>query len=296
MSDKACAPTSVQWTQDSRSTANGVVAGVMAKVKGPWFFITADYTFGHTMEADARAKLAELGGHVAGAAKVPLNTTDFSNFLLEAQASGTKVLALNVGGGNATAMKQAAKFGLAEQGIAIVPMSFQNVDIKAVGLSAAQGDLIVTSFFDQESPQAHAWSEKFFAVQNAMPSQIQAGVYSAVRHYLQAVLESDSDDGPAVMARMRDTKVNAAYAARSQIRADGRMVQDPRLVEVKASTQSIGPWDLVKQIGTIPVTDAFQPLSETAVRLRRRRSFKPPLVSLHSAGRALPPAPADPPR
>ena len=263
LSDKACAPTSVQWTQDSNSTANAVAAGVMQRVKGPWFFITADYAFGHAIEADARAKLAALGGQVAGSAKVPLNTTDFSNYLVAAQASGAKVLALNAAAGNATAMKQAAEFGLAEQGVAVVPMSFQNVDIKAVGLQVAQGDLIVTSFFEDESPTARAWADRFYAIQNAMPSQIQAGVYSAVRHYLQAIADSDSDDGPTVMAKMRATEVNDAYATHGQIRADGRMVQALRLVEVKTPAESKGPWDLVKQVGTIPVADAFRPLSES---------------------------------
>jgi branched-chain amino acid transport system substrate-binding protein len=194
---------------------------------------------------------------------VPLNTADFSNYLLAAQASGAKVLALNVAGGNATAMKQAAEFGLAEQGMAVVPMSFQNVDIKAVGLPVVQGDLILTSFFEDESPAARAWADKYFAIQNAMPSQIQAGVYSAVRHYLQAVLDSDADDGPTVMAKMRATEVNDAYATHGHIRADGRMVQDLRLVEVKSPAESKGPWDLVKQVGMIPVSEAFRPLSKS---------------------------------
>ncbi len=263
LSDRDCAPTSVQWTQDSASTANVVVAGVHDRAKGSWYFVTADYTYGHAVEAEARAKLTTLGEQVAGSAKVPLNTTDFSAYLLAAQASGAKVLALNVAGGNATAMKQAAEFGLAEQGMTIVPMSFQNVDIKAVGLPVAAGDMIVTSFFEDESPAARAWSDRFFALQNAMPSQIQAGVYSAVRHYLQAVADSDSDDGPTVMARMRKTEVNDAYAMDGRIRADGRMVQDLRLVAVKTPAESKGPWDLVRQVGTIPVAEAFRPLSES---------------------------------
>ena len=263
LSDRACAPTAVQWTQDSNSTANAVVVGVHERIKGPWFFVTADYTFGHAVEADARAKLASLGEQVAGSAKVPLNTTDFSNYLIAAQTSGAKVLALNVAGGNATAMKQAAEFAMSEQGMVVVPMSFQNVDIKAVGLQVAQGDLIVTSFFEDESPVARAWSDRFFAAQNAMPSQIQAGVYSAVRHYLQAVADSDSDDGPTVMAKMRETEVNDAYAMHGRIRADSRMVQALRLVEVKTPAESKGPWDLVKQVGTIPVDQAFRPLNES---------------------------------
>jgi branched-chain amino acid transport system substrate-binding protein len=263
LSDRACAPTAVQWTQDSNSTANAVVVGVHERIKGPWFFLTADYAFGHAVEADARARLTALGEQVAGSVKVPLNTTDFSNYLIAAQASGAKVLALNVAGGNATAMKQAAEFSMAEQGMVVVPMSFQNVDIKAVGLQAAQGDLIATSFFEDESPMARQWADRFFAIQNAMPSQIQAGVYSAVRHYLQAVADSDSDDGPTVMAKMRATEVNDAYATHGRIRADGRMVQALRLVEAKAPAESKGPWDLVKQVGTIPVDQAFRPLSES---------------------------------
>ena len=204
LSDRACAPTSVQWTQDSNSTANAVVVGVHQRAKGPWFFVTADYAFGHAIEADARAKLAAIGEKAAGSATVPLNATDYSNYLIAAQASGAKVVALNVAGGNATAMKQAAEFGLAEAGMAVVPMSFQNVDIKAVGLDVAQGDLIVTSFFDDESPAARAWSDKFFAAQHAMPSQIQAGVYSAVRHYLKAVDKvGAANDGKAVVAAMK---------------------------------------------------------------------------------------------
>ena len=263
LSDRACAPTAVQWTQDSNSTANALVVGVHEQIKGPWFFVTADYTFGHAVEADARAKLASLGEQVAGSAKVPLNTTDFSNYLIAAQASGAKVLALNVASGNATAMKQAAEFAMAEQGMVVVPMSFQNVDIKAVGLQVAQGDLIVTSFFEDESPVARAWSDRFFAAQNAMPSQIQSGVYSAVRHYLQAVADSDSDDGPTVMAKMRETEVNDAYAMHGRIRADGRMAQALHLVEVKTPVESKGRWDLVKQVGTIPVDQAFRPLNES---------------------------------
>jgi branched-chain amino acid transport system substrate-binding protein len=154
---------------DSNSTANAVVVGVHERIKGPWFFVTADYTFGHAVEADARAKLASLGEQVAGSAKVPHNTTDFSNYLMAAQASGAKVLALNVAGGNATAMKQAAEFAMAEQGMVVVPMSFQNVDIKAVGLQVAQGDLIVTSFFEDESPVARAWSDRFLPCRTPCP-------------------------------------------------------------------------------------------------------------------------------
>jgi branched-chain amino acid transport system substrate-binding protein len=269
LSDAACAPTSVQWTQDSDSTAAGVVSGVWQRTKEPWFFVTADYAYGHAVEASARGRLAKLGGKVVGSAKAALNTSDFSAYLLEAQASGAKVLALNVAGGNATAMKQAAEFGLAAQGMTVVPMSFQNVDIYATGLPVAEGDLVLTSFFEDASPAARKWSDAFFARQHTMPSQIQAGVYSAVRHYLQAVKDTGSDDGPTVMARMRATPINDAYTLNGTIRVDQRLVHDLYLVQVKTPAESKGPWDLVKLVTTVPPDQAFRPLAESRCPLVR---------------------------
>ncbi|MBN8903586.1 MAG: ABC transporter substrate-binding protein, partial [Rhodospirillales bacterium] len=263
LSDKACAPTSVQWTQDSYSTATAVVSAVTARNQGPWFFITGDYAYGHAIEAAARARLAALGGKVAGRATVPLGTADFSTYLLQAQSSGAKVLALNAAGDNATVMKQAAEFALAAQGMTIIPMSFQNVDVKAVGLPIAQGDLILTSFFEDVSPAARAFSDRFYARMKAMPSQIQAGVYSAVRHYLQAVKDTKSDDGPTVMARMKATPIEDAYATHGTIRADQRMVHDMYLVQVKTPAESHDAWDLVKLVAAVPPDQAFRPLSES---------------------------------
>jgi len=170
------------------------------------------------------------------------------------------ILALNVAGDNATAMKQAEEFGLAAQGMKIVPMSFQNVDIHAVGLKAARGDLILTSFFEDLSPAARRFSDAFYARRNAMPSQIQAGVYSAVRHYLQAIKDTDSNDGATVMARMRATPVADAYTPNGRIREDQRMVHDLYLVQVKTPEESKGPWDFVKLVATIPPDQAFRPL------------------------------------
>ncbi len=265
----ACAPTAVQWTHDAYSTATAVVSGVMKSSREPWFFITADYAFGHAIEATARDRVAALGGTVAGSVKTALGTPDFGSALLQAQASGAKILALNVAGDNATAMKQAAEFGLAQQGIRIVPMSFQNVDIHAVGLKIAQGDLILTSFFEDASPAARQWSDRFYARRNAMPSQIQAGVYSAVRHYLQAVKDTDSDDGAVVMARMKATPVADAYTDKGQIRPDQRMVHDLYLVQVKTPEESRGPWDLVKLIAIVPPDQAFRPLDKSSCGLAK---------------------------
>lgn len=272
LTDEACAPTSVQWTQDAYSTATAVVSGVMKTNPARWFFITGDYAFGHSIEATARTRIAELGGTVAGSVKTQLGTSDFSSFLLQAQASGAKILAINVAGDNATAMKQADEFGLASQGFTIVPMSFQNVDIFAIGLSAAKGDLILTSFFEDASPAARRFSDAFYGRRKAMPSQIQAGVYSAVRHYLQAVKDIDSDDSAKVMARMKASSVSDAYATDGRIREDQRMVHDLYLVQVKSPEESKGPWDLVKLVATIPPDQAFRPLDRSRCPLVKRSS------------------------
>ncbi|MGJ4930711.1 ABC transporter substrate-binding protein [Bradyrhizobium sp. HKCCYLS2038] len=267
LTEEACASTSVQWTHDAYSTATAVVSGIMQTSKEPWFFITGDYAFGHSVEATARARIAELGGTVAGSVKAQLGTPDYGSFLLQAQASGAKILALNVAGDNATAIKQAEEFGLAAQGMKIVPMSFQNVDIEAIGLKATQGDLIVTSFFEDASPAARRFSDAFYARRKAMPSQIQAGVYSAVRHYLQAVKDADSDDGATVMAKMKATPVADAYADHGQIRDDQRMVHDLYLVQVKTPAESKAPWDFVKLVTKIAPDQAFRPLDRSKCSL-----------------------------
>jgi len=266
---KSCAPTSVQWTHDAVSTANAVVDGVAKTVHGSWYFITGDYAYGHGIEAVARAKLDKLGVTVAGAVRTPLGTNDFSSFLLQAQSSGAKVLALNAAGDNVKAIKQANEFGLPQAGVAVVPMSFQNTDIVAAGLGLTKGDLVATSFFEDVSPAARKWSDAFFARRKAMPSQIQAGVYSAVRHYLQAVKDTDSDDGPTVVSRMKAMPVSDAYTPNGVIRADGRMVHDLYVVQVKTPEESTGPWDLVKLVATVPPDRAFPPLDESACPLAK---------------------------
>jgi hypothetical protein len=205
--------------------------------------------------------------HRKGIAIWPRKAVTRARRIDEAQASGGKILAINVAGDNATAIKQAEEFGLAAQGIKIVPMSFQNVDIQAIGLKATKGDLIVTSFFEDVSPAARRFSDAFVARRNAIPSQIQAGVYSAVRHYLQAVKDTDSDDGATVMAKMEVTPVSDAYTTNGRIREDQRMVHDLYLVQVKSPSESKGSWDFVKLVATIPPDQAFRPLDRSKCSL-----------------------------
>lgn len=263
ITDEACAPTSIQWTHDAYSTATAVVSGVMKTTQEPWFFITGDYAYGHSIEATARDRISALGGKIAGSVKVQLGTPDYSSFLLQAQSSGAKVLAINAAADNATAMKQADEFGLASQGFKIVPMSFQNVDIYAIGLRATKGDLILTSFYEDETPEARKFSDAFYKRRNAMPSQIQAGVYSAVRHYLQAIKDTNSDDGPTVVAKMKATPVHDAFTPSGRIREDNRMVHDLYLVQIKTPEESKGPWDLVKLVAAVAPDQAFRPLDKS---------------------------------
>ena len=195
----------------------------------------------------------------------PLATqlSDLERACIERRLSEDQASMEVLSGDNTTAIKQAEEFGLVAQGMKIVPMSFQNVDIHAIGLKATRGDLILTSFFEDVSLAARRFSDAFYARRNAMPSQIQAGVYSAVRHYLQAVKDAESDDGATVMAKMRATPVSDAYTANGRIREDQRMVHDLYLVQVKTPEESKGPWDFVKLVATIPPDQAFRPLDRS---------------------------------
>ena len=257
-----CVATAFVWTQDSYSLANGTVTGVWQRTHAPWFFISADLGPALQLETQARAKLAELGGSVTGSVKAPFNATDYSSFLLQARASGAGVLAINTLGGTITTVKQAAEFGLPRQ-MTMVMTTPKNRDIAAIGLATAAGQLIVTSFHENVSPEARAWSDRFFARTNAAPSEIQAGVYSAVRHFLQAVKDTNSTDGDVVAPRMRETPVVDAYTRQGHIRPDGRLEHDLYLMQVKTPDQSTGPWDLWQQVAVIPAATAFPPLASS---------------------------------
>ena len=255
-----CVSTAFVWTQDTYSLANGTVSGVYQRTQAPWFFINADLGPSLQLEKQARARLAELGGRVVGSVSAPFNTTDYSSFLLQARTSGAGVLAINTLGGTINTVKQAVEFGLAAD-MAMVLTTPKNRDIAAIGLANAKGQLVVTSFYEDVSPEARAWSDRFLARANAAPSEVQAGVYSAVRHFLQAVKDTNSIDGEVVAARMRATPVVDAYTRDGSIRADGRMVHDMYLMRVKSPDQSRGPWDLWEKVETIAAATAFPPLS-----------------------------------
>jgi len=273
MFQENCVATGFVWTQDTYSLANGVVSGVWQRTHAPWFFITVDIGPSLQLERQARARLAELGGTVVGSVTAPFTTTDYSSYLIQAQASGAGVLAINTLGGTSNTTKQAAEFGLPAK-MTMVLTTPKNRDLAAIGLPVAKGQLVVTSFHENVSPEARAWSDRFLARTNAAPSEVQAGVYSAVRHFLQAVRDTNTTDGEIVAARMRATPVVDAYTRQGTIRADGRLVHDLYLMRVKAPEQSKGPWDLWEQVEVVPAATAFPPLESSRCPLVRAAAIR----------------------
>jgi branched-chain amino acid transport system substrate-binding protein len=261
---RACAPTSIHWTWDTYAAANGVVKAMFGAGSDTWFFIASDFAFGHALERDGTRAVEKLGGKVVGRVRPPFNSSDFSSFLIQAQQSGASVITFATGGQDTVNLvKQAAEFGLAKPGTRVVPMQLMIDEVKAIGLELGQGNYAIMAFHHERSPEARTWSQRFFVRMKAMPTQIQAGTYSAVRHYLQAVKDRDTDEPLAVMAKMRETPVNDIFATDGHIRRDGRMVHDMYLVQIKTPAESSGSWDLVKIIKTIPGDEAFRPLSES---------------------------------
>lgn len=268
---KACSPTSIQWSWDTYAASTGTVRAVLGPGADKWFFITTDYAFGHALERDGSAAIAKLGGTVVGHVRPPLGISDFSSFLLQAQQSKASVVTFATGGADTVnLMKQAAEFRLAGPAIRMIPMVLNIDEIKAIGLELGQGTYTLMAFHHDRSPEAQSWSLRFFQRMNAMPTQIQAGTYSAVRHYLQAIRDIGTDESLAVVAKMRATPVNDMFATGGYIRKDGRMVHDMFLTQIKRPAESTGPWDLVKILKTIPGDEAFRPLSESECPLVRQ--------------------------
>jgi branched-chain amino acid transport system substrate-binding protein len=260
-----CSPNSVHWTYDTWALANGT-GKVAVKIGGDsWFFVTADYAFGHALERDTAAVVEANGGKVVGRVRHPLNTSDFSSFLLQAQASKAKIIGLaNAGGDTINAIKQAAEFGVAQGRQNIAGLLVFINDVNALGLRTAQGLMLTEAFYWDRDDATRAFAKRFAPqYKGNMPSMVQAGVYAAVLHYLKAVeaLKSDAD-GRAVVARMKEVPTEDSLFGKGTIRADGRKVHDMFLFEVKKPEESKYPWDYFKLRATIPAAEAFRPLKE----------------------------------
>jgi branched-chain amino acid transport system substrate-binding protein len=260
---KSCSPTTVQWTVDTYSLAVSA-ARAMTEIGGKrWFFLTVDQAYGHALTRDTMEQVKRSGGTIVGDATFPAGNMDFAPLLLQAQSSGADVLALaSASGDTITAMKQAAEFGL-NKTMKIIPLQSVLTDIHAIGLPIAQGTYETAPFYWNRTDATRAWSMKFFARTNVMPSGFQAGVYSAVYNYLAAVQRAGTDDPDAVMRQLRATTVHDFFADPGKVRVDGKMVHDMYLLRVKKPSESSGEWDLYDVVKTLPGDALARPLSES---------------------------------
>jgi branched-chain amino acid transport system substrate-binding protein len=269
---KACTPTEISWTYDSYALTTSLARAALANGLDTWFFITVYYAFGHSLEADTTRAVLAGGGKVLGSVRHPLNTADFSSYLLQAKASGAKVVALASGGGDmVNATKQANEFGLVEGGQTLVSLLVFITDVRSLGLKAAQGLTFATAFYWDRDEASRNWAERFHARHKAMPTMAQASVYSATRHYLRAIAAAGTDEALAVMAKMREMPVDDFYARNAHIRIDGRLVHDMYLAQVKKPADSLGAWDYYKLLDTIPGDRAFRSLEEVGCPLVKTR-------------------------
>jgi branched-chain amino acid transport system substrate-binding protein len=270
LTNKNCSPNGVHWAYDTYALANGTGNAMMKEGNDSWFFITADYAFGHALESDVTNVVKANGGKVLGSARHPLGALDFSSFMISAQSSGAKVIGLaNAGTDLINSIKQAHEFGLTnKQQLASLLMFVTDVD--SLGLDVAQGLYLTGGFYWDMNPETRAWSKRFFARHKRMPTMIQAGVYSSMMHYFKAIQAAGTDDAPTVMAKMRELPVNDMFAKNGKLRADGRMVHGMYLFQVKKPSESRYPWDYFKVIRTIPGDEAFRPLSKSECPLVRK--------------------------
>ena len=261
ITNEDCNDVTVHWTYDTYSLANGTAKAVVKQGGKTWFFLTADYAFGHSLEKDASDVVVANGGKVLGSVRHPFPGTDFSSFLLKAQASGAQVIGLaNAGTDTTNSIKQAAEFGITpKQSLAGLLMFI--TDIHSLGLKATQTMYLTEGFYWDLNDETRAWSKRFFAHAKKMPTMVQAGEYSAIMHYLKGVKATGSDDTQKVMAWMKKTPVNDFFAKKATIREDGRLVHDMYLMQVKKPEESKYPWDYYHVRQVIPAAEAFQPLS-----------------------------------
>lgn len=271
LTNENCSPYGIHYVYDTYALAKGTGAAVTKMGGDSWYFITADYAFGHSLERDTSKVVQDNGGKILGSVRAPLNTTDFSSYLLRAQSSGAKVVGLaNAGRDTQTSVRQANEFGITQAGQQLATLLVFLNDVKGMGLEAAQGLLFTTGFYWDRNDETRAFAKRFYEKQKAMPSMVQAGMYSATIQYLNAVKAVGNDDALAVAEQMKKTPINDFYTHNGRIRADGRMVYDMYLAEVKKPDESKGEWDLLKIRSTIPAAEAWRPLSESTCPLVKK--------------------------
>ncbi|KAA0217169.1 MAG: ABC transporter permease [Lautropia sp.] len=264
LTGKACSPNTVHWLYDTWMLANGTGSAIVKTGGDTWFFLTADYAFGHALERDTEAVVLKNGGKVLGKVRHPLATQDFSSFLLQAQASKAKVIGLaNAGGDTINSIKQAAEFGIVKGGQSLAGLLVFLTDVHGLGLQTAQGLIVTETFYWDLNDQTRAWSKRFAAANGGKyPSMDHAGVYAVVLHYLKAVEAAKTDDGTKVVAKMKELPTDDPLFGKGTVRQDGRKIHPAYLFEVKKPSESKGPYDYYKLRATIPADQAFRPLAE----------------------------------
>jgi branched-chain amino acid transport system substrate-binding protein len=262
LTGKSCTSHSVHWIYDTYGQTKTIVEALSRQGGDSWYFITVDYAFGLAVEADATSFIKAAGGKVLGSARHPLNTADFSSYVLQAQASKAKGLMVANGGNDIiNAIKQASEFGLMKQMKISAPLA-QFPDVRGLGLKTAQGLLIASPFYWDMTPEARAFTDRFVKEIGRPPSFIQAGTYGAALHYLKAVKAAGTDEAKAVMAKMKELPINDFMTKNGKVRVDGRVIRDMYLMQVKTPEESKGEWDLVKMVATVPGEQAFRPLAD----------------------------------
>jgi branched-chain amino acid transport system substrate-binding protein len=260
---KSCSPYTAHWTYDTYSNAHTVGSAIVKNGGDSWFFITADYVAGHSIERDTSDVVKAAGGKVLGSAEHPLNTADFSSFLLQAQASKAKIIGLaNAGGDTINAIKQAGEFGIVAGGQNLAAIVMFISDVNSLGLNLAQGLIVTEAYYWDLNDQTRAFGKRFFERMKRMPTMDQAATYSATLHYLKAVKAAATRDTKPVLAKMRATPVRDAFTSNGTLREDGRMVHSMFLFQVKKPDESKGPWDYYKLLAEVPGDQAFRPIKD----------------------------------
>jgi branched-chain amino acid transport system substrate-binding protein len=271
LTNEACGPYTIHYVFDTFAQANTTGLAAVKQGLDSWYFLTADYAFGQDLEKDTTNVVLKAGGKVLGSVRHPLNTSDFSSYLLQAQSSKAKVIGLaNAGGDTINAIKQAAEFGLMKGGQKLSPLLAFVTDIDSVGLETAQGLLLTEAFYWDLNDETRAFSKRFMERVKRVPTAAQAGVYSSVTHYLKAVKAAGTTDAAAVIKVMKETPINDMFAKNGKIREDGRMVHDMYLFEVKKPSESKGRWDDYKLLATVPGNEAFQSLEASRCPLVKK--------------------------
>ena len=275
LTNAQCSPNTIHWTYDTFMLANGTGTALTKAGGNSWFFLTADYAFGAALERDTTAAVTSNGGNIAGGVKHPLNTSDFSSFLLQAQASKAKVIGLaNAGGDTSNAIKQASEFGIIQGGQKLAALLMFITDVHAIGLPVAQGLSFTETFYWDMNDQSRAFSKRFQErIRNKqVPTMSQAGVYSSLIHYFKALeaLGGNPHDGAKVVAKMKEMPTDDALFGKGSIQPNGRKIHPAYLFEVKKPAESKGPWDYYKTVSTIPAEEAFTPLAKSTCALLKK--------------------------